>query len=59
LSRLTAVVTRYIGRYGTERMAKAVLISAVPPLLVKTAANSGGLPIEVFDGLRKSNQADR
>jgi non-heme chloroperoxidase len=47
------VVTRYIGRHGTERVAKAVLISAVPPLLVKT------IPIEVFDGLRKSIQADR
>ncbi len=53
------VVTRYIGRYGTERVAKAVLISAIPPLLVKTPANPGGLPLEVFDGLRKSIQADR
>jgi non-heme chloroperoxidase len=53
------VVTRYIGRYGTERVAKAVLISAIPPLLVKTPANPGGIPIEVFDGLRKSMQADR
>jgi non-heme chloroperoxidase len=53
------VVTRYIGRYGTERVAKAVLISAVPPLLLKTEANPGGLPIEVFDGLRKSIVADR
>jgi len=53
------VVTRYIGRYGTERVAKAVLISAVPPLLVKTKANPGGLPIEVFDGLRKSILVDR
>ena len=53
------MVTRYIGRYGTERVAKAVLISAVPPLLVKTPANPGGIPIEVFDGLRKSIQADR
>lgn len=53
------VVTRYIGRYGTERVAKAVLISAIPPLLVRTPANPGGLPIEVFDGLRKSVQADR
>jgi non-heme chloroperoxidase len=53
------VVSRYIGRYGTERVAKAVLISAIPPLLVKTPANPGGLPIEVFDGLRKSVQADR
>jgi non-heme chloroperoxidase len=53
------VVARYIGRHGTGRVAKAVLISAVPPLMVKTPANPGGLPIEVFDGLRKSIQADR
>ena len=52
-------VARYIGRHGTRRVAKAVLISAVPPLVVKTPANPGGLPIEVFDGLRKSIQADR
>jgi non-heme chloroperoxidase len=52
-------VARYLGRHGTGRVAKAVLISAVPPLMVKTAANSGGLPIEVFDGLRASVQADR
>jgi len=53
------VVARYIGRYGTERVAKAVLISAVPPQLVKTEANPDGIPIEVFDGLRSSIQADR
>jgi non-heme chloroperoxidase len=53
------VVTRYIGRHGTERVAKAVLISAVPPLLVKTENNPGGLPIEVFDGLRENVRADR
>lgn len=53
------VVARYIGRYGTERVAKAVLISAVPPLLVKTPANSGGIPIEIFDNLRKTIQTDR
>ena len=52
-------VARYIGRHGTKRVAKAVLISAVPPLMLKTAANPGGLPIEVFDGLRKNVQADR
>jgi non-heme chloroperoxidase len=52
-------VARYIGRHGTKRVAKAVLISAVPPLMLKTAANPGGLPIEVFDGLRASVQADR
>jgi non-heme chloroperoxidase len=53
------VVARYIGRHGTERVAKAVLISAVPPLMVKTAANPGGLPVEVFDGLRNNVQTDR
>jgi non-heme chloroperoxidase len=52
-------VARYLGRHGAGRVAKAVLISAVPPLMVKTAANPGGLPIEVFDGLRASVQADR
>lgn len=52
-------VTRYIGRHGTKRVAKAVLISAVPPLVVKTPANPGGIPIEALDGLRKSVQADR
>jgi non-heme chloroperoxidase len=45
-------VARYIGRHGTSRVAKAVLIGAVPPLLLKTAANPEGLPIELFDGLR-------
>jgi len=53
------VVARYIGRYGAGRVAKAVLISAIPPLMVKTPANPGGLPIEIFDGLRNSVQADR
>jgi len=53
------VVAHYIGRYGTGRVAKAVLISAVPPLMVMTPANPGGIPIEVFDGLRNSIQADR
>jgi non-heme chloroperoxidase len=52
-------VARYIGRHGTSRVAKAVLIGAVPPLMLKTAANPGGLPIEVFDGLRASVLADR
>jgi non-heme chloroperoxidase len=52
-------VARYIGRHGTARVAKAVLISAVPPLMLKTAANPGGLPIEVFDGLRQSLLANR
>ena len=53
------VVAHYIGRYGTSRVAKAVLISAVPPLVVKTPDNPGGIPIEVLDGLRKGVQADR
>ena len=52
-------VTRYIGRHGTKRVAKAVLISAVPPLLLKTPANPGGLPIEEFDQLRAAILADR
>jgi len=52
-------VTRYIGRHGTTRVAKAVLISAIPPLMLKTDANPGGLPIEVFDQLRAGVQADR
>jgi len=52
-------VARYIGRHGTKRVAKAVLIGAVPPLLVKTAANPEGIPLEVFDGLRASLAADR
>ena len=47
-------VARYLGRHGESRVAKAVLISAVPPIMLKTAANPGGLPIEVFDGLRKA-----
>src|SRR3954447_21593059 len=45
-------VARYIGRHGTKRVAKAVLIAAVPPLMLKTEANPEGLPLEVFDGLR-------
>lgn len=52
-------VTRYIGRHGTERVAKAVLISAVAPLMLKTEANPGGLPIEVFDEIRAGVQSDR
>jgi non-heme chloroperoxidase len=52
-------VARYIGRHGTKRVAKAVLISAIPPLMLKTAANPGGLPIEVFDQLRAGVQSDR
>ena len=52
-------VTRYIGRHGTSRVKKAVLISAVPPLLWKTDANPNGLPIELIDSLRAGLQADR
>ncbi len=52
-------ISRYIGRHGTSRVAKAGLISAVPPLMLKTEANPGGLPIEVFDGIRAASIADR
>jgi non-heme chloroperoxidase len=52
-------VARYIARHGTKRVAKAVLIASVPPLMLKTAANSSGLPITVFDGLRACVVADR
>jgi non-heme chloroperoxidase len=52
-------VTRYIGRHGTERVSKAVLIAAVPPVLVKSPANPEGLPIELFDGLRTGLANDR
>ena len=53
------VVAHYIGKYGTKRVAKAVLISAVPPLIAKSDSNPGGLPIEALDGLRTAVQADR
>jgi non-heme chloroperoxidase len=52
-------VARYIGRHGTNRVAKAVLIGAIPPLMLKTAANPAGTPVEVFDELRKGVQSDR
>ena len=52
-------VARYIGRHGTKRVAKAALISAVPPLMLKTEANPGGLPIEAFDQIRAGVLADR
>jgi non-heme chloroperoxidase len=52
-------VTRYIGRHGTKRVAKAVLVSAIPPLMLKTDANPGGLPRAVFDDLRAKVLADR
>jgi non-heme chloroperoxidase len=52
-------VARYIGRHGTKRVGKAVLVGAVPPLMLKTEHNPGGLPIEVFDGIRAGVAADR
>jgi non-heme chloroperoxidase len=52
-------VARYIGRHGSKRVAKAVLISAVPPLMLKTETNPGGLPMKVFDDIRTGVQADR
>jgi non-heme chloroperoxidase len=52
-------VARYIRRHGTKRVAKAVLVGAIPPLMLKTAANPGGLPIDVFDGIRTGVLADR
>ena len=52
-------VTRYIGRHGTSRVAKAALIGAIPPVMVKSATNPGGTPIEAFDELRASVIADR
>ncbi|HEU4431462.1 MAG TPA: alpha/beta hydrolase [Myxococcota bacterium] len=52
-------VARFIGRHGTARVAKAVLVGAVPPIMLKTDANPGGLPIEVFDGFRAAYLVDR
>ena len=52
-------VARYIGRHGTKRVARAVLIAAVPPIMLKSAANPEGLPIEIFDGLRSALLKDR
>ncbi|MGX8014347.1 alpha/beta fold hydrolase (plasmid) [Mesorhizobium sp. ORM8.1] len=52
-------VARYVARYGKGRVAKAVLIGAVPPIMVKSVTNPGGLPIEVFDGFRTALAADR
>ena len=52
-------VARYLGRHGTGRVARAVLISAVPPLMLKTPANPGGLPVDVFDNIRAASLADR
>src|SRR6187549_2902112 len=52
-------VTRYLGRHGTDRVSKAVIISAVPPTMLKTETNPGGLPIEIFDGLRDEHLRNR
>ena len=52
-------VAHYLGRHGTSRVAKAVLVGAVPPLMLKTPGNPGGLPIEVFDGIRKGTYDNR
>ncbi|RIL08279.1 MAG: alpha/beta hydrolase [Proteobacteria bacterium] len=52
-------VARYLGRYGTKRVSKAVLMGAVPPIMLKTQANPEGLPIDVFDGFRAAYLADR
>jgi non-heme chloroperoxidase len=52
-------IARYVGRHGTSRVARLGLIAAVPPLMLKTAANPTGLPMEVFDGLRSASIADR
>ena len=52
-------VTRYIGRYGTKRVAKAVLVAAVPPIMLKSATNPEGLPMDVFDNLRRDIMKDR
>ena len=52
-------VARFVGRHGTSRVSKAVLISSVPPIMVKTAANPGGLPLDVFDGFRAAMLKDR
>jgi len=52
-------IARYIGRHGTKRVSQAALISAVPPLMLKTPANPGGLPMEIFDGIRHGSLVDR
>ncbi|HEX9449080.1 MAG TPA: alpha/beta hydrolase, partial [Dongiaceae bacterium] len=52
-------VAHYIGRHGSKRVAKVVLVGAVPPLMLKTASNPEGLPMEVFDGIRKGTALDR
>ncbi|WP_367130356.1 alpha/beta fold hydrolase [Saccharothrix sp. HUAS TT1] len=52
-------VARYVGRHGTDRVAQVVLVSAVPPFMLRTDDNPGGVPVEVFDGIRASSLADR
>jgi non-heme chloroperoxidase len=52
-------VARYVGRHGTARVAQVVLVSAVPPFMLRTADNPGGVPVEVFDGIRAGSLADR
>jgi non-heme chloroperoxidase len=52
-------LVRYVGRHGTSRVARLVLVSAVPPLMLRTADNPGGLPVEVFDAIRDGELADR
>ncbi|WUH89380.1 alpha/beta hydrolase [Streptomyces sp. NBC_00433] len=52
-------VTRYVGKHGSDRVAKVVLLGAIPPLMLKTADNPEGLPIEVFDGIREGVATDR
>ena len=52
-------IARYVGRHGTKRLSKMALISAVPPLMLKTKSNPAGLPLEIFDGLRQKSLLDR
>jgi non-heme chloroperoxidase len=52
-------IARYIGRHGTERVSGTVLVSAIPPLMLKTPANPGGVPVEIFDGIRAGVTGDR
>jgi non-heme chloroperoxidase len=52
-------IVRYMGRYGTKRVAKAVLVGAIPPIMLKTAAHPNGVPMEVFDGIRNGVMTDR
>jgi non-heme chloroperoxidase len=52
-------VTRYVGRHGSSRVASVVLVSAIPPLMLKTEANPGGLPLSAFDAIREGMRVDR